>query len=258
MDIDHKELFKDKRVLIVDDDVTVGKIISTLLNKTSVTSVYSNEPKEALEILKSATEPFALIISDHQMPFITGTEFFEEVSWISPNSIRFMITGYAEIQSVIEAVNRGEIHKYITKPWKNEDFLASVKEGLEQYELAVESRELFRLAKEQNTKLVELNRILNESAVKEANMLKELDAKIAELSHKQGRYEWINKKGAIQEEQNSVTSEADIADLMRVKKILKESELIDSKEINRFYATLIGQLADHFTKQNYLQAQNGR
>ncbi len=230
---------KDYKVLIVDDEAEIGTVISNLLSKISLSSVYVSNAKEALEIIKNSTNPFALIISDQRMPGMSGTEFFEQVSMVAPETIRFMITGYADIQSMIDAVNRGEVHKYITKPWKNEDFLACIKEGLRQYELTMENIRLFNLAKEQNTKLVELSRMLNASAAKQAKRLEELDVKIAEE---------LKRKNSTEGKiivQRSDRAEQDIYPaLKRVKELIREVGLIDYERMNKFYGVLLSELSN--------------
>lgn len=226
-------------VLIVDDEVQICKAISNLLKTIRINSVYALNAKDALRIIANSLKPFALIISDQRMPGMSGTEFFEQAAIISPNSIRFMITGYADINSMIDAVNRGEVHKYITKPWQNEDFSASVKEGLEQYELEMENVRLFALAKEQNAKLVQLNKILSESAKKQAERLEELDQKISkELSNKS------------QTEEKSLKDESVAFDLNRIKELIKQKELLDYDNMNRFYESLICKIAERFTALN--------
>ena len=229
---------KDYKVLIVDDEAEIGTVISNLLKKISLSSVYVSNAKEALDIIKNSTNPFALIISDQRMPGMSGTEFFEQVSMVAPETIRFMITGYADIQSMIDAVNRGEVHKYITKPWKNEDFLACIKEGLRQYELTIENIRLFNLAKEQNTKLVELSRMLNDSAAKQARRLEELDVKIAqELEHKNCKEEKIIVQRSDKTEQDIYSA------LKRVKELIREMGLTDYERMNKFYGILLGELS---------------
>lgn len=241
------ELVKEQTVLIVDDEIQIGRVIASLLKNIAVASVYASNGLEALETLKSSPKPFALIIADQRMPGMSGTEFFERASDIAPNSIRFMITGYADVRSMIDAVNRGSIHKYAIKPWDNEDFLASVKEGLEQYELAEENIRLFRLAKQQNTKLVELNRMLNESAAKQAKILEALDIRISAEGCRRTDTEQdilIQESGWAGE-----TANASDAGLKEIKLQLIQNGLLDYEKINSFYCDLLHELAHRFQKR---------
>ena len=88
--------------------------------------------KEALEIL--AKENFHVIISDQRMPEKTGTELFEELVEIFPDPIRILLTGYADIQSVIDAINKGEVYRFIDKPWDYQAVRVAIKNAFEIYE----------------------------------------------------------------------------------------------------------------------------
>ncbi|MBF0257306.1 MAG: response regulator [Desulfamplus sp.] len=222
---------KDHIVLIVDDEAEVGNIITKLLSKISVKSMYVSDAKEGLKEIRDNLTQFSLIIADQGMPEISGTEFFEKASSIAPDAIRFLITGNTNIHTMIDAVNKGAIHKYIAKPWNNKDFLAFIKEGLEQHELALENTRLFTLAKQQNIKLFELNRTLNESAKKREKMLNELDDRIVAESNLIIR----------QKKENEAERE-------RIKKLMLEEGLIDLKNMNRFYGDLLNELAHDLRK----------
>ncbi|MBT7713904.1 MAG: response regulator [Deltaproteobacteria bacterium] len=89
--------------------------------------------KDALEQLKNSEGAVSLIISDQRMPQMTGAQFFEEANKISPSAIRFLLTGYSDMEAVIDAVNKGEIHRYLTKPWNDDDLILQVRQGLEQF-----------------------------------------------------------------------------------------------------------------------------
>jgi len=223
---------RDHMVLIVDDDVMIGKVIASLLNKIDLSSVYASDGAEGLERLKSSSKPFSMIISDQRMPGMSGIEFLEQAGSIAPDAIRFLITGYADIHTMIDAVNRGAIDKYIAKPWKNEDFLASVREGLEQHELSVENIHLFNLAKQQNSKLFELNRILKESAAKQSKILEELDEEI---------------KGAKLQLQSRREVEAEAA-RKQIKELLQSKGLLEYEKMNILYGVLLSEVAHYFQK----------
>ncbi|MCK5099877.1 MAG: response regulator, partial [Desulfobacteraceae bacterium] len=147
----------DHTVLVVDDEEQVGKSLGRFLKSIGVKYVYMESGKLGLERMQAASKPFSLIISDQRMPGMTGAEFLEKAKAISPDTIRFLLTGYSEMDAITEAVNKGSIHKYISKPWDNKDFAEKIKSGLNQFELAMENDRLFKLAKDQNSKLYQLN-----------------------------------------------------------------------------------------------------
>ncbi|SLM28008.1 hypothetical protein MTBBW1_1220008 [Desulfamplus magnetovallimortis] len=169
----------DHKVLIVDDDIQVGNVLAAILKQIGVSSVYASNGVEALSKIEKMRSTFSLVITDQRMPGMKGTELLERISQISPDTVRFLTTGYADINAVVEAVNRGRIHKYISKPWQTEQLFEDLKAGLKQYELLVESENLFRIAKEQNARLYALNKDLKQSAARQTKILAELEEEIA-------------------------------------------------------------------------------
>ncbi len=152
------------KVLVVDDEPQVGKALRRLLEMEKLESVYANSGESALEILKSAPQPFSLIISDQKMPGMEGTQFLEHAKTLHPETIRFLITGYSQMETIINAVNKGAVQRYISKPWDNDELLVAIRSGIEQYERFLENKALITLAKKQNATLYELNCELMETA----------------------------------------------------------------------------------------------
>lgn len=87
-----------------------------------------------------------IIFCDQRMPEKTGVEFFEEISKTYPNPVRMLITGYIDIESVIKAINKGHIYRYLTKPWREEDVRSAIEEGFKYYTtsslLSIKNKEL--------------------------------------------------------------------------------------------------------------------
>jgi len=152
------------KVLVVDDEPQVGKALRRLLEMEKLESVCADSGESALEILKSATQPFSLIISDQKMPGMEGTQFLEHSKTLHPETIRFLITGYSQMETIINAVNKGAVQRYISKPWNNDELLVAIRSGIEQYERFLENKALITLAKKQNATLYELNCELMETA----------------------------------------------------------------------------------------------
>jgi len=148
------ELNKPK-ILIVDDEEsnlrTLRRILRPEYDVLTTTSGF-----EGIEILKN-TNDIALIISDQRMPTMTGSQFFQEALKISPDSIRFLLTGYADLSAVIEAINTGHIYRYITKPWNTDELLINIKRAVEYYNT---SKENIRLAKFNEKLVLELKELL--------------------------------------------------------------------------------------------------
>ena len=123
-------------ILIVDDESAILESLElTLGGDYHVFTANSGE--QGLEILER--EEIALIIADQVMPGMAGVEFFEKAIERNPSAIRIMLTGYADIGSLVRAINDGRIYRYIAKPWEPEEVRLNVKRALEAHELATEN-----------------------------------------------------------------------------------------------------------------------
>ncbi|GAB4406795.1 MAG: hypothetical protein OHK0039_08770 [Bacteroidia bacterium] len=97
--------------------------------------------EEALAALRAQPQ-IALILSDQRMPGMTGVELFERILTEFPDPVRMVVTGYSDMQAIIQAVNKGQIYYYISKPWKHDELLVIIEKGLEAYRLRSENRSL--------------------------------------------------------------------------------------------------------------------
>jgi response regulator RpfG family c-di-GMP phosphodiesterase len=94
-----------------------------------------------------------VILSDQRMPVTTGIEFFESLVDTNPDPIRILITGYTDINAVVDAINRGQVYKYLTKPWNENDIRIFVDKAYEVFNLRRENQELNRKLLDANRKL---------------------------------------------------------------------------------------------------------
>ena len=161
-------------ILIVDDEEPILNSLKRLLQNEQLNILTASSGADGLNLLESADTPVALIISDQRMPEMTGSEFLEQVKKKTPDTLRFLLTGYSDMDALIDAVNRGAIHRYIAKPWNDDEILLQVRQALEQYGLVKENQRLSELTHKQNVELQELNR----------NLEKKVDARTRELSEK--------------------------------------------------------------------------
>ena len=110
--------------------------------------------ESALEARKVIDEnDIHIILSDQRMPVTTGIEFFESIIDTHPEPIRILITGYTDISAVIDAINRGQVYKYLTKPWNENDIRIFVKAAYEVFVLRRQNAELSRKLINANYKL---------------------------------------------------------------------------------------------------------
>jgi len=149
-------------ILFVDDEESIIKALQRLFRKENYKILTASNGQDALEILKKYENRISLMISDQRMPGMTGSQFLEKAKKIFPNAIRFLLTGYSDMDAIVDAVNRGEIHRYINKPWNDENMILQVRQAIEQFELVLENKRLSVLTIKQNEKLNELNENLEQ------------------------------------------------------------------------------------------------
>jgi response regulator RpfG family c-di-GMP phosphodiesterase len=147
-------------LLLVDDELSILKSLKRLLRKEKYQVLTATNGREALDVLTNADKEVSLIISDQRMPEMTGAQFLAEAVNIAPDSVRFLLTGYADLNAVAEAVNKGRIHRYITKPWDDDEINELIRMALSQVELRIENKRLTELTERQNAELAKLNKDL--------------------------------------------------------------------------------------------------
>ena len=155
-------LKNEHTLLLVDDEKAITKALHRLFRKEGYQILTADSGPEGLEKLKQCERSVSLIISDQRMPEMSGAQFLEKAKEIAPNAVRYLLTGYSDMEAVIQAVNSGEIHRYLTKPWNDDDLLLHVRQSLEHYELIYENRRLTALTIKQNRELAELNKSLEQ------------------------------------------------------------------------------------------------
>ena len=143
-------------VLCVDDEENILKALKRLFRKESFRVVTTTSGTEGLAILQAGGN-FGLILSDQRMPEMTGTAFLSAAAAITPQTPRILLTGYADLQSTMGAVNQGGVSRIICKPWEDHDILLIVRDTLQSYSLTRENRRLAATIKEQNDELAHWN-----------------------------------------------------------------------------------------------------
>jgi response regulator RpfG family c-di-GMP phosphodiesterase len=158
------------RILCVDDEPNILSSLRRLFRGKGYDVIIANSGQEGLTMLE--TERVDLVISDMRMPVMDGAVFLERVRNQWPDPVRILLTGYADIQSIIEAINRGEIYRYITKPWDDHDIVLVVREALERKALEIEKKRLEDLTLRQNIELKELNDSLEQKVLQRTTELR--------------------------------------------------------------------------------------
>lgn len=115
-------------ILFVDDEPSILSSLSYLFKRNYNVLTAENGP-EALKLFRTQEAPIHVIVSDQRMPEMLGVELLREVKAISPSTMRILLTGYSDLQSVIASVNTGEVFRYINKPWNNEKLRDTIKQA---------------------------------------------------------------------------------------------------------------------------------
>jgi len=143
-------------LLVVDDEPDVVQSVQDLL-RLDYRVLGATRAREGLKILQE--QEVHLVMTDQRMPEMTGVEFLGHVRGDHPEAIRLLFTGYADIKAVIDAINQGNVYRYITKPWDPDDLQIVIRQAAEQYDLLVERKRLLAELQDKNQELLEANEI---------------------------------------------------------------------------------------------------
>lgn len=159
------------RILVLDDDKLVTSSLKSLLLLEGFTNAaFYNNPNDAIEYLKN--NPCDVIISDFMMPQMNGLEFLSEAKNVCPNASMILLTGYADKENAIRAINEVGLYKYIEKPWDNDELIINIKNAYERAHLIEQleksnqqlqkySRHLEELVAEKTADIIEMNERLS-------------------------------------------------------------------------------------------------
>jgi DNA-binding NtrC family response regulator len=137
-------------ILYVDDEE--HNLLSFKASFRREFNVYTAiSPEAAQEFLDK--EDLKVILSDQRMPKKTGVEFFTELKKTHPEPIRILLTGYTDMQAVVDAINQGEVHRYLTKPWDASNMVSTINQAVEIFNLRKENKRLLAELKRVNSQL---------------------------------------------------------------------------------------------------------
>lgn len=147
-------------LMLVDDEPNILSALHRVLRPLGFKMVQATGPTAAIDILEQ--QHVDIIISDHRMPGMTGVEFFSLVSEKFPDTTRILLTGYAELDTVINAVNKGSVYRFLSKPWDDADLLETLRKVKELKDLIDENKRLQIEIHTANHELVTANRLLRD------------------------------------------------------------------------------------------------
>lgn len=148
------------QILVLDDDEIILVAIEETLKSAGYTVVTANSPEKALQLVRE--QFFAVILSDYQMPGMTGLEFFLKSKEYQPDASRILLTAVITLKTIIDAVNMGEIYRFIAKPWVREELLITVSNAIQRYDLIVKNALLIEQKKKLADELKKANSALEE------------------------------------------------------------------------------------------------
>jgi response regulator RpfG family c-di-GMP phosphodiesterase len=166
---------KQPTLLFVDDEPNILRSLRRTFRGLEYEILLANSGAEGLKIL--ADGPVDLIISDMRMPEMDGAQFLAKVYEKYPDTIRILLTGYADIKSTVDAVNKGGIHKYLNKPWDDAEIKSTVEQALDLLFIKRERDELLIVVQKQNLQLTDLNKNLeNKVAERTKDLIKAMES----------------------------------------------------------------------------------
>ena len=116
-----------RTVLLVDDEENILSALKRLLRRDGYRILTAGGGAQGLELL--ASEPVDVIISDQRMPQMTGVEFLRQVKALYPDTVRMVLSGYTDLNTVTDAINRGAIYRFLTKPWNDDELREHIRQA---------------------------------------------------------------------------------------------------------------------------------
>lgn len=156
-------------ILCVDDDRSVLDLLCLQLERAGHHPLLAANGQAGLAVLQSTA--VSMIISDYRMPGMSGTEFLARCRTVQPEAVRIILTGHADVEAAMEAINQGAVCRFLSKPWNKEDLLASVQQMLCDLDMRREFAALQERLREKNGELESLNATLERRVVERTNEL---------------------------------------------------------------------------------------
>lgn len=173
------------KVLLVDDEESILNSLRRLLRGQPFEVLLATSGAQALEIM--AQQPIDLVMSDARMPNMDGATLLGHIHQRYPTTTRILLTGYADLPTIIKAINEGQIHRYISKPWNDDEILLTLRQALAHQHSERERQRLELLTRQQNDQLKSLNTTLEKHVAARTAELQQtadmLDLAYEELKH---------------------------------------------------------------------------
>ncbi len=170
---------RSETLLLVDDEENVLSSLRRLFRPDGYQLITASNAEGGLAAMEQS--PIALVVADNGMPGTNGIQFLQQVRERWPDTIRVMLTGYADLSAAMEAINRGEVYRFVTKPWDPDELRLLVRQGIEQYRLVQENRRMQALIAEQNALLKRWNETLQHTVEERTEELRHKNLELERL-----------------------------------------------------------------------------
>ncbi|MHC8349089.1 HD domain-containing phosphohydrolase [Pseudomonas sp. RT4P38] len=178
-------LYDKPKVLLVDDEESILNSLRRLLRGQPYELLLATSGAQALEIMEQ--QSIDLVMTDARMPNMDGATLLAHIHRLYPTTTRILLTGYADMPTIIKAINEGKIHRYISKPWNDEEMLLTLRQSLAHQHSERERQRLEQLTRQQNAQLKSLNITLEKHVAARTAELQQtadmLDLAYEELKH---------------------------------------------------------------------------
>jgi two-component system NtrC family sensor kinase len=158
------------RILCVDDEINVLKALERVFMDEEYELITATSAEEGLAALNNGLNP-QVILSDYRMPGLNGVDFLREVCKKWPQTVRLVLSGYADTAAVVAAINEGQIYKFIPKPWNDDELKVTIGNALERYWLHQKNVELTEALRDTNDELERQNEMLEEAVAQRTSDL---------------------------------------------------------------------------------------
>jgi len=172
------------RILFVDDERNVLRSLERTFLDENYEILTANSGTDGLQTLREVF-PVQVVISDYRMPEMNGVEFLRQVCLQWPDTVRIVLSGYADSASIVSAINDGQIYKFIPKPWNDDELKVTIVNSLERYHLNKKNKELTDALQAKNAELElinnDLERMINEK-ISKVLMQKEVIMRVQDIT----------------------------------------------------------------------------
>ncbi|MEK9630190.1 MAG: response regulator [Nitrospinota bacterium] len=237
-------------ILVVDDEKSFLAQMREILEDCGFLVKTAENGQEAVGLLEE-NPGFSVILTDERMPVMTGTEFAQKANLLAPLAVKIMITAYPEQKTLQDAINKGEVYRFLTKPIDIDEVIHSVNSALELYEKRYKSKQLSILFEKAKNRLIKLNSVL-EATKAEKDMIKEKAGplltsqanKISELSKeiekKEGIIENLKHKASEGSEYSKpIIDVSKYGNKIEELEVQKKSTLLIRDKLRKEFSTLL-------------------